>query len=76
MDWVNVARWIKKPGQEDEVRRAAEGVRRHWEEVALDVGYDPKKNVTLMEGDKELRVAISDEMDTTFREGGGSWQYY
>ena len=76
MEWAYVARWIKKPDNENEIKSAAQAVRNHWEEVALDVGFDPARNVTVMEGEKELRVAISEEMDMAFREGGGSWQYY
>lgn len=74
--WIWVARWLKTPGKEEQVKQAAEGVRHHWREVALDEGFDPDKNVTVAEGEKEIRVGISEEMDEEFREGPGSWRYY
>lgn len=74
--WIWVARWLKKPEALDEVRKAADVIRKHWEENALDQGLDPAKNVTVAEGDKEIRVGISEEMDEEFREGPGEWRYY
>lgn len=74
--WIWVARWIKAPGKEAGVKQAAEAVRQHWREAALDQGLDPDKNVTVAEGDREIRVGISEEMDEEFREGPGEWRYY
>lgn len=74
--WIWVARWVKTPGTEAEVRQAAANIRKHWEEVGLDQGMDPAKNVTVAEGEKEIRVGISEEMDEIFREGPGEWKYY
>lgn len=74
--WIWVARWLKKPGNEAEIKVAAENIRKHWQDVALDEGMDPDKNVTVAEGDKEIRVGISEEMDEEFREGPGEWRYY
>ena len=74
--WIWVGRWVKKEGKTDAARAAAESVKRHWEEVALDVGLDPAKNVSLAENEKMIVVGISEEMDMLFREGGGAWQYY
>ncbi len=74
--WIWVARWLKKDENLDEVKKSAENIRDHWREVALDVGFDPAKNVTVAEGDKEIRVGISEEMDMAFREEPGTWRYY
>lgn len=74
--WIWVARWLKKESNEADVKPAAEAIRKHWEEVALDQGLDPAKNVTIAEGEKEIRVGISEEMDEVFREGPGEWRYY
>ncbi len=74
--WIWVARWLKKDENLDEVKKSAENIRDHWREVALDVGFDPAKNVTVAEGDKEIRVGISEEMDLAFREEPGKWRYY
>lgn len=75
-EYVWVARWIKKKGREEEVKEAAEAVRDHWREVALDTGFDPDKAVTVAEGKAEIRVGIAEDMDTAFREEPGSWRYY
>ncbi len=72
--WVWVARWLKKEGNLEAVKKDAEAVSKHWQEVALDVGLDPEKNVTIAEGDKEVRVGISEEMDLKFREEPGEWR--
>lgn len=74
--WIWVARWLKKEDNEEDVKQAAEAIRKHWEEVALDQGLDPGKNVTIAESEKEIRVGISEEMDEVFREGPGEWRYY
>ena len=74
--WIWVARWLVRPGREEAVRQAAENVRRHWQEVCLDVGFDPARNVTVAESDKEIRVGVSEDLDATFREEPGEWRYY
>lgn len=74
MSWKLVARWILSEDKAEEVRQVADITRRHWENVAQDVGYEPTKNVMLQEGEKETRVYISEEMDQTFREEPGAWR--
>ncbi|EPR37211.1 hypothetical protein dsx2_1154 [Desulfovibrio sp. X2] len=74
--WIWVGRWVRKQGQEKTARSAAEGVRMHWRDVALDVGLDPDMNVVLAESEKMLAVGISQELDEVFREEGTAWQYY
>jgi len=72
--WVWVARWLKKENNTDLVKKDAEKVSNHWREVALDVGLDPEVNVTISEGEREVRVGISEEMDMHFREQPGEWR--
>jgi hypothetical protein len=72
--WIWVARWLKRSGQEEEIRLAAGQIRKHWEDVCLDVGFDPASNVTVAETDKEIRVGISEELDMNFREEPGEWR--
>jgi hypothetical protein len=72
--WIWVARWLKRSGQEEEIRQAAGQIRKHWEDACLDVGFDPTRNVTVVEGDKEIRVGISEELDMNFREEPGEWR--
>lgn len=74
MSWKMVARWIASKDDAAEIRQVAERTRRHWESVALDVGYEPAKNVWMQEGDQETRVYVSEELDQTFREEPGAWR--
>lgn len=75
--WIWVARWIKGGKLSDEeIKKAAANLRKHWEEAALDVGFDPAKTVTTAEGPREIRVGISEELDMAFREEPGEWRYY
>lgn len=74
MSWKMVARWIASKHDAGEIKQVAERTRKHWEDVAQDVGYDPAKNVMLQEGEKETRVYVSEEMDQTFREEPGAWR--
>jgi len=72
--WVWVARWLKKDDNLKEIQRDADKVKTHWSEVALDVGLDPELNVTVLDGEREVRVGISEEMDLFFREQPGEWR--
>ncbi len=72
--WVWVARWLKKKDNLEEIRKDADKIRTHWQEVALDIGLDPEKNVTVSESENEVRVGITEEMDMTFREQPGEWR--
>lgn len=72
--WIWVARWLKR-SDVDDVRQAAARIRKHWEDVCLDVGYDPEKNVTVAENEQEIRVGISEAVDASFREEPGAWRY-
>jgi 1,2-phenylacetyl-CoA epoxidase catalytic subunit len=74
MGWVTVTRFIKSDRNRDMVEQYLQRNREHWEEVALDVGLDPEKNVQVQENDKEARIDISEEMDQLFREEAGSWK--
>jgi hypothetical protein len=74
MGWVTVTRFIKTDKSRDMVKQHLERNREHWEEVALDVGLDPAKNVQVQENEQEARIEISEEMDQFFREEAGSWK--
>ena len=74
MEWVTVTRYIKTEKNRDLVEQYLQRNREHWEEVALDVGLDPEKNVRVQSDDKEARIEISAEMDLYFREEAGSWK--
>ena len=74
MHLTPVFRHIKHPARLEEILEAAKKVHKHWEELALDQGLDPAKNVALQEGDKEVRVVISEELSAVYSEEPGSWR--
>ena len=77
MHFVTVARFPAYRYHEDEaVRAKAQGVKKHFEELAVDEGLIPESNVILSEGDTEVHVAISEPFDSFLREAPGSWRYY
>lgn len=77
MTFITAARFSRTAYHTDErVRDRATHVQHHLEEIALDVGLEPSKNVKCVETDTEVRIGISEYMDQYFREAPGSWQYY
>lgn len=76
MDCIWIARWPKGQTDPDTALRAAEAVRDHWKELALDQGFDPDKNICLAQSDTMVAVGLSPEMDAEFREGPGEWRFY
>jgi len=73
MSWVTVNRFYRTENTEQDAREAKDSVSRHWENVALDLGYDPQQNVKVEEGEKMYAVAISEELDATMRQEPGDW---
>ena len=65
--WILVGKWEKDPDKRDQVMSEVAETVEHWEELALDVGLDPSKNVNLAEDEKEIRVGISQEMRSFYR---------
>lgn len=77
MTFITAARFPKDRLEKDEaLRLRADQVQHHLEEIALDVGLDPKLNVTRGETDTEVRIGISEYMDEYYREAPGSWRHY
>lgn len=75
--YVTAARFDKTRLETDgALREKADRVQHYLEEIALDVGLDPNKNVTRTEVDDEVRIGISEEMDEFYREAPGSWRFY
>jgi hypothetical protein len=73
MSWVIVNRFYRSENTEQDAKEAVDRVSRHWQNVALDLGYDPQKNVNVEEGDKMYAIAISEELDATMRREPGDW---
>lgn len=77
MYYVTAARFPRKGYDEDEeTRRKADGILNHLRELALDVGLDPDANVAVVEGDREVKIGLSEEFDLYLREAPGEWRYY
>lgn len=64
--------YLKDP----EVRHKVDGILDHLNNLALDVGLDPGKNVVFEELDREVKIGISEEFDLYLREAPGEWRYY
>ena len=74
MHLTPVFRQIKQQAAMEMIQAAAEKVKKHWEELALDQGLDPASNVQLLESDKEIRVVISEQLSDIYSEEPGSWR--
>jgi len=74
MHLTPVFRHRKHPSGMEAIQAAAEKVKKHWEELALDQGLDPAKNVEFQENDKEIRVVISEQLSAVYSEEPGSWR--
>jgi len=73
MSWVSVNRFYKTDKNRQDVQDAVAKVTKHWEDVALDLGYDPKDNVNVVEGEKMFNISISEELDATMKQEPGDW---
>ena len=73
MSWITVNRFFRTENTEQDAKEAVERVSRHWQNVALDLGFDPERNVNVEEGEKMYAVAISEELDATMRREPGDW---
>lgn len=49
------------------------GVKRHMEELASDVGLVPERNVLLSVTENEVRLGVSEAMNTYMREESAYW---
>lgn len=77
MTFITAARFPKDRFETDEtIRTRADQVQHHLEEIALDVGLDPERNVTRTEAGSEIRIGISEYMDQYYREAPGTWRHY
>lgn len=74
MSWISVNRFYKTEKNKQEVLEAVQKVSKHWEDVALDLGYDPKENIKVEEGEKMFNISISEDLDHTMREEPGEWR--
>jgi hypothetical protein len=73
MSWISVNRFFKTDKNRANVLDVVDKVQKHWEEVALDLGYDPKENINVEEGDQMFNISISEELDETMRKEPGDW---
>lgn len=75
MNCVMINNWQKSDKAPGAAEKAAELTRKHWEEIAMDHGFDPG-NVCVEERDGRIMVGLSEEMYEDFREGTGGWSFY
>lgn len=77
MTYITAARFAKEEFEKDQaVRDKADEVQNHLNELALDVGLDPERNVTRTDAGDEIRIGVSEEMDQYLREAPGGWRFY
>lgn len=77
MTFITAARFDKEKFEKhEEVRMRADQVQKHLEEIALDVGLDPERNVTRTDTGDEIRIGVSEYMDQYYREAPGAWRNY
>ncbi len=77
MTFITAARFDKNRLENDvALRERADQVQHHLEEIALDVGLDPAKNVTRADTGTEIRIGVSEYMDEYYREAPGTWRHY
>nr|GBO98121.1 hypothetical protein RVX_3160 [Nitratidesulfovibrio sp. HK-II] len=62
--------WDSDPAVRADLERLIERL----EGLALDVGLDPESNICLTDGEADVRVGISEEMDEFLREAPGTWR--
>ena len=75
MTFITAAKFDKNLMETDEhVRARADQMQQHLEDIALDVGLDPKLNVTRAEVGDEVRIGVSEYMDQYYREAPGTWR--
>lgn len=75
--FITAARFPKDLFDTDEnLRLKADTIQDHLEQIALDVGLNPKLNVKRIEADGEVRIGVSEYMDEYYREAPGLWRYY
>ena len=58
------------------VKHKVDGILSHLNNLALDVGLDPERNVVFEEAGDEVKIGISEDFDLYLREAPGAWRYY
>lgn len=74
MSWVHVSRMLRTEKQKDQLQKLVDTNKKHWEDVALDLGFDPEKNVRIEDGEQVVNISISEELDLALREEPGEWR--
>lgn len=74
MSWVHVSRMLRTEKQKDQLQKLVDTNKKHWEDVALDLGFDPEKNVRIEEREQVVNISISEELDLALREEPGEWR--
>lgn len=57
----------------EEARQKLAHIKKHLEELALDIGLEPNLNVVLVEDDAEIRLGVSEELSEHMGQSAGGW---
>ena len=74
MSWVQVTHFVRTEKNKEKVRQLIDENQRHWQEVALDIGLDPEKNVAVEDDGRKVLLYISKDMDLALSEEPGEWK--
>lgn len=74
MSWVQVTHFVRTEKNRDKVQELIDENLKHWQEVALDMGLDPEKNVAVEDEGQKVLLYISKDMDLALSEEPGEWK--
>ncbi|MCF8104230.1 MAG: hypothetical protein K9K64_01995 [Desulfohalobiaceae bacterium] len=74
MSWVQVTHFMKVERNREKLQQLIDENVQHWQNVALDIGLDPEKNVALEDDGRKAAILISKDMDLALSEEPGEWK--
>ncbi|MCF8039701.1 MAG: hypothetical protein K9K79_10325 [Desulfohalobiaceae bacterium] len=74
MSWIQVTHFMKIERNKEKLQQLIDENVQHWQNVALDIGLDPEKNVALEDDGRKAVILISKDMDLALSEEPGEWK--
>ena len=74
MSWIQVTHFMKIERNKEQLQQLIDENVQHWQNVALDIGLDPEKNVALEDDGRKAVILISKDMDLALSEEPGEWK--
>ncbi len=74
MSWVQVTHFVRTEKNKEKIQQLIDENQRHWQELALDIGLDPEKNVSVEDDGHKVLLYISKDMDIALSEEPGEWK--